>query len=101
MSPLFCLSVVAPAGWGLIFLGNPQGLPEKRRTRISMGFATSKAHKRETQGKDFDLDFKKGFYQDLALFAKAHQAVQVPSAADLFDVQGASRQNNFSQGSTS
>ena len=48
------------------FLGKPQkGLPEKRRTRISMGFATSKAHKRETQGKYFDLDFKKGFYQDV------------------------------------
>ena len=56
-----------------------------------MGFATSKAHKRETQGKDFDLDFKKGFYQDLALFAKAHQAVQVPSAADLFDVLSEAR----------
>ena len=33
----------------------PKGLPEKRRTRISMGFATGKAHKRETQGKYFDL----------------------------------------------
>ena len=30
-----------------------------------MGFATGKAHKRETQGKYFDLDFKKGFYQDV------------------------------------
>ena len=40
------------------FLGKPQkGLPEKRRTRISMGFATSKAHKRETQGKYFYLVF--------------------------------------------
>ena len=31
------------------------GSPGKRRTRISMGFATGKAHKRETQGKYFDL----------------------------------------------
>ena len=40
--PVFCLSVVAPAGWGLIFLGNPQGLPEKRRTRISRDLPQAK-----------------------------------------------------------
>ena len=92
---LFCpriLSFRSGSRWvRLIFLGSPQGLPEKRRTRISMGFATGKAHKRETQGKYFYLDFKKEFYQDLALFAKAHQAVQVPSAADLFDVLSEAR----------
>ncbi len=45
----------------LIFLGSPQGLPGKRRTRISMGFATGKAHKRETQRKYFYLDLRKDF----------------------------------------
>ena len=52
---VFCLSVVAPAGGGSFSREASKGLPEKRRTRISMGFATSKAHKRETQGKYFDL----------------------------------------------
>ena len=48
------------------FLGKPpKAYQRKRRTRISMGFATSEAHKRQTQGKDFDLYFKKGFYQDV------------------------------------
>jgi hypothetical protein len=57
------------------FLGKPQkGLPEKRRTRISMGFATSKAHKRETQGKYFDLlyfseDHIKNFSEDFKISA--------------------------------
>ena len=82
---LFCpriLSFRSGSRWvRLIFLGSPQGLPGKRRTRISMGFATSEAHKRETQGKYFYLDFKKGFYQDLAF----------PSAADLFDVLSEAR----------
>jgi len=46
---------VAPAGGGLFSWEALKGLPKKRRTRISMGFATSKTHKRETQGKYFYL----------------------------------------------
>jgi len=41
---------------------------------------------RKAVREDFHQDFNQGFSLDLALFAKAHQAVQVPSAADLFDV---------------
>ena len=72
---------MAPAGWGLIFLGSPQRLTWEKENSHQQGFATGKAHKRETQGKYFDLDFKKGFYQDLAF----------PSAADLFDVLSEAR----------
>jgi len=66
---LFCLRILSfrsGSCWVRApFLGKPQkGLPEKRRTRISMGFATSKTHKRETQGKYFYLLFQQGFYQD-------------------------------------
>ena len=74
---LFCLRILSfrsGSCWVRAhFLGKPQkGLPEKRRTRISMGFATSKAHKRETQGKYFDLlffskDFFKIFRFDLKI----------------------------------
>ena len=73
---LFCLRILSfrsGSCWVRAhFLGKPQkGLPEKRRTRISMGFATSKAHKRETQGKYFDLlffskDFFKIFSEDFS-----------------------------------
>ena len=58
---VFGLSEVAPAGGGSFSWEAPQGLPEKRRTRISMGFATSKAHKRETQGKYFYLVYPQTF----------------------------------------
>ena len=59
---LFCLRILSfrsVSRWVRAhFLGKPQkGLPEKMRTRISMGFATSKTHKRETQGKYFYLVF--------------------------------------------
>ena len=47
------------------FLGKPQRLTREKENSHQQGFATSKAHKRETQGKYFDLDFKKGFYQDV------------------------------------
>ena len=58
LSPYFVFPQWLPLGEAH-FLGKPQkGLPEKRRTRISMGFATSKAHKRETQGKHFYLVFR-------------------------------------------
>ena len=55
---LFCpriLSFRSGSRWvRLIFLGNPQGLPEKRRTRISRDLPQAKP-KMETQGKHFDL----------------------------------------------
>jgi hypothetical protein len=48
------------------FLGKPQErLTREKENSHQQGFATGKAHKRETQGKYFDLDFKKGFYQDV------------------------------------
>ena len=75
---LFCLRILSfrsGSRWvRLIFLGSPQGLPEKRRTRISMGFATSKTHKRETQGKYFYLVFfSKDFIKIFSLDLKSLQ----------------------------
>ena len=66
---LFCpriLSFRSGSRWvGLIFLGSPQRLTREKENSHQQGFATGKAHKRETQGKDFDLDFKKREFNDL------------------------------------
>ena len=47
------------------FLGKPQkGLPKEKENSHQQGFATSKAHKRETQGKHFDLFHIESFLPD-------------------------------------
>ena len=40
------------------FLGKPSRLTREKEDSHQLGFATSKAHKRETQGKHFDLVFR-------------------------------------------
>jgi hypothetical protein len=40
------------------FLGKPSRLTREKENSHQLGFATSKAHKRETQGKHFDLVFR-------------------------------------------
>ena len=56
---LFCpriLSFRSGSCWvGAHFLGKPSRFTREKENSHQQGFATSKAHKRETQGKHFDL----------------------------------------------
>ena len=51
---VFCLSVVAHAGWGLIFRWNPRRLAREKENSHQPGFARAKPEM-ETQRKHFDL----------------------------------------------
>ena len=49
-----------------------------------MGFATSKAHKRETQGKDFDLYLRKDFIKIFSFDFKISAIIRMKIYTKIF-----------------